>query len=81
MQSSRHKGQHWLKSVFRSLRFRLTVWNTAVVLLTVVGTLIGVREGLRITIRHEVDDLLREDANEVELAVRELYPNETAIRD
>jgi signal transduction histidine kinase len=81
MQSSRHKSPNFLKSIFRSLRFRLTVWNTAVVLLTVVGTLIGVREGLRITIRHEVDDLLREDAAEVELAVRELYPNEAAIRD
>jgi len=49
------------------------------VLLTVVGTLIGVREGLRFTIRHEIDDLLREDASEVQLAVRELYPDMDAI--
>ena len=62
-----------LKDVFRSLRFRLTLWNTAVVLLTVVGTLIGVREALRFALRHEIDQLLREDALEVELAVEQMY--------
>ena len=50
-----------LSDVFRSLRFRLTVWNTAVVLLTVVGTLMGVREALRFAMRHEIDQVLRED--------------------
>ena len=62
-----------LKDVFRSLRFRLTLWNTAVVLLTVVGTLIGVREALRFALRHEIDQLLQQDALEVELAVADLY--------
>jgi heavy metal sensor kinase len=51
------------------------LWNTAVVLLTVVGTLIGVREALRIALRHEIDQLLREDALEVELAVEQMYNN------
>jgi heavy metal sensor kinase len=64
-----------LKDVFRSLRFRLTLWNTAVVLLTVVGTLIGVREALRFALRHEIDQLLQQDALEVELAVADLYEN------
>lgn len=62
-----------LRDVFRSLRFRLTLWNTAVVLLTVVCTLLGVREALRFALRHEIDQLLREDALEVELAVEQMY--------
>jgi heavy metal sensor kinase len=62
-----------LRDVFRSLRFRLTLWNTAVVLLTVVCTLLGVREALRFALRHEIDQLLREDALEVELAVEQLH--------
>ncbi|HEY4313566.1 MAG TPA: ATP-binding protein [Pirellulales bacterium] len=62
-----------LRDVFRSLRFRLTLWNTAVVLLTVVCTLMGVREALRFALRHEIDQLLREDALEVELAVEQMY--------
>ncbi len=62
-----------LRDVSRSLRFRLTLWNTAMVLLTVVGTLIGVREALRFALRHEIDQLLKEDALEVELAVEQLY--------
>ncbi len=62
-----------LRDVFRSLRFRLTLWNTAVVLLTVVCTLMGVREALRFALRHEIDQLLREDALEVELAVEQMH--------
>ena len=38
-----------LRTLFRSLRFRLTAWNTAVVLLIVIVTLFGVREALRLT--------------------------------
>lgn len=61
--------------MFRSLRFRLTAWNTAVVLLTVVGAMVGVREGLRHTLLHETDEQLREDAEEIADAVRESYPD------
>jgi heavy metal sensor kinase len=64
-----------LRDVFRSLRFRLTVWNTAVVLLTVIGTLMGVREALRFAMRHEVDQVLREDAQVIKLAVEQMYPS------
>lgn len=69
-----------LKDVFRSLRFRLTVWNTAVVLLTVVGTLIGVREALRFALRHEIDQLLLEDALQIDLTIEELYPRIDEIK-
>ena len=64
-----------LKDIFRSLRFRLTAWNTAVVLLTVVGTLLGVREALRLTLRHETDQILREDALEIILGIEQFYPD------
>ena len=49
-----------LKELSGSLRFRLTLWYTGVVLLMVIVTLVGIREGLRITVLHEVDQFLRE---------------------
>src|SRR5579871_4441768 len=64
-----------LKEVFGSLRFRLTMWNTAIVLLMVVVTLGGVREGLRITLWHEADDQLSDDADEILLTIEQLYPD------
>ena len=68
-----------LKSSFRSLRFRLTVWNTAVVLLTVGLAFVFVREGLRVTLLDETDAVLEEDAQEVALAVGEFYPKMESI--
>ena len=63
-----------LSGSFRSLRFRLTAWNTAVVLLTVVGALVGVRQGLRHTLQGDMDEQLREDAEELAQAVLQSYP-------
>src|SRR5271155_5625650 len=60
---------------WRSLRLRLTAWNTTVVLLAVVVAMIGVREGLRLTLLHEVDQVLKDDTTEVALAVEQFYPN------
>ncbi|MCB9874524.1 MAG: HAMP domain-containing histidine kinase [Planctomycetaceae bacterium] len=45
-------------------------WNALVVIVTGVVMLVGLREGVRITLLHELDQLLAEDANEVELALR-----------
>lgn len=53
----------------RTLRFRLMTWNALVVLVTAVITLLGVREGVRITLIRELDQLLLEDAREIELAM------------
>lgn len=64
-----------LKEVFGSLRFRLTLWNTAIVLLLMVVTLGGVREGLRLTLWHEADDQLSDDADEILLTIEQLYPD------
>src|SRR5476649_1105654 len=64
-----------LKTLFRSLRFRLSAWNTAAVLLIVVVTLVGVREALRYTLLSENDRLLKDDTFEVSLAISGFYPD------
>ena len=64
-----------LRAVFRSLRFRLTAWNTAVVLLTVLLALFGVREGLRLSLVDELEKSLVDDSHEVSLAVEQFYPD------
>jgi heavy metal sensor kinase len=63
------------RAIFWSLRFRLTLWNTTVVLATVLLVLFGVREGLWVGLVHDVDRLLRDDANEVGLTLQADYPN------
>jgi signal transduction histidine kinase len=63
-----------IKNVYRSLRFRLTLWNSAVVLLTAVAALFALREGLRVTLMREIDQQLSEDAQEIALAIRDFYP-------
>jgi two-component system, OmpR family, heavy metal sensor histidine kinase CusS len=68
-----------LRTVFRSLRFRLSAWNTAAVLLIVVVTLVGVREALRFTMMSENDHQLLDDTFEVVLAVERFYPDLTEI--
>jgi heavy metal sensor kinase len=68
-----------IRSLFRSLRFRLSAWNTAAVLLIVVVTLVGLRESLRYTLHDESDRLLLDDAYEVALAVERFYPDQNEI--
>ena len=63
------------RAVFRSLRFRLTAWNTAVVLLTVLLALFGVREGLRLSLIDELEKTLVDDSLEVSLTVEQVYPD------
>ena len=53
----------------RTLRFRLMVWNAAVVIITAVVTLVGLREAVRFTLIRELDQLLAEDVREIELAL------------
>jgi heavy metal sensor kinase len=68
-----------LYELFATLRVRLTLWNTAVVLLVVGLTLFGVHEGLRIALRHEADELLREDLVAVTLTLTQ-NDQESAFR-
>ena len=64
-----------IETFFSSLRFRLSAWNTAAVLLIVVVTLLALREALRFSLLQENDLLLMDDAYEVVLAVEGLYPS------
>ena len=70
------------RPVFRSLRFRLTAWNTAVVLLTVLLALVGVHEGLRLTLLDEMNKSLLANTREISRAVEEWYPDlERALKE
>jgi signal transduction histidine kinase len=69
------------ESRFRSLHFRLTFWNTLVILVLLLGTLVGLREGLIYTLRREMDALLAEDVEEVRLVVARFSPNWSAIKE
>jgi heavy metal sensor kinase len=64
-----------LREIFGTLRFRLTVWNTAVVFVFVLVTLWGVREGFRIALWHEADDQLIDDAVEIKAKIEGLWPD------
>lgn len=62
-----------------TLRFRLTVWNTAVVLLAILSSLLGVRLGLRWALFSEADTVLRGEVREVAIALRDQYPDVDAV--
>jgi len=49
----------------RSLRFRLMLWNIAAGVLTGLGILLAVREGVRYTLINDLDQALREDLTEI----------------
>lgn len=68
-------------TLFRSLRSRLTIWNTLVVLIAVIAALIGVREGLRFYLVQELDNVLDDEVAELVLVVQEFYPDEETIID
>ena len=61
-----------LTKVLQTFRLRLAAWNAAVVILTAVVTLIVLRQGVRLAILHEMDQILMEDIGEIALAVHEL---------
>lgn len=56
-----------LSSLFRTLRFRLMLWNATAVLLTGVAVMITLREGVRIALQAELDQVLLQDLQEVSL--------------
>ena len=55
-------------AVWKTLRFRLAVWNAGVVVVTALLTLIGLRQGVQWALLREVDQVLIEDAHEISLA-------------
>ncbi len=70
-----------LESIFRSLRFRLSFWNSLVLILLVGLTLLGLLAGMGYALEHELDLLLTEDATEMVMMVERLYPNWDAIAE
>lgn len=68
----RHRAAVRWARLWRTLRFRLAAWNALVVLLTALVVLAGLRQGVRWTLLHEMDQILAEDAQEILIALREL---------
>jgi signal transduction histidine kinase len=67
------------RKFFKTLRFRLTVWNTIVVLVASLLALLTVREAMRLTIEDEASELLRDEVLELELAIAQLSPDQDRI--
>ena len=69
------------KIAWATLRVRLTVWNTLVVLLIALMALLAVKVGARAALYREADAVLRGEVNEVAIALKDLYPNTDAVVD
>lgn len=63
----------------RSLRFRLTIWNTLVVFVTVLIALVAVREGLRYYLLVETDAVLDDEVKEILLTVEKFFPEREQV--
>lgn len=68
-----------LRSAFQTLRVRLAAWNTLVVVLTVLITLVAVREGSRLLLLRATDEMLLEETLELALGIEAVYPDSEAI--
>jgi heavy metal sensor kinase len=62
-----------------TLRVRLTLWNTAVVLAMAAAALFAVNIGAHAALLREADTVLHGEMNEIELAVRKLHPDTEAV--
>jgi heavy metal sensor kinase len=60
------------RTLLQSLRFRLTLWNTAVVLVLLVVNLVALRVGLEFTLSHMVDEFLSEELDSAVADFRQL---------
>jgi signal transduction histidine kinase len=54
-----------LPGALRTLRFRLAAWNAAIIILTAIVTLVGVRQGVHHALLKELDQVLADDLREV----------------
>lgn len=70
----RHGLIHWA-----TLRLRLTLWNTAVVLMATLATLAAVLFGARAALYREADAVLAGEVAEIVLAIRDLHPDTQAV--
>lgn len=71
--------KHRLVDTFNSLRFRITLWNTAALLFTLVVSHLVVREGVRYALVQARDARLIEDGEEVKATIRQQFPDRESI--
>ena len=57
------------RGLWRTLRFRLAIWNAAVVIITAIVTLMVLRQGVRWALIHELDLELIDDASGIALEI------------
>ncbi|MCA9073220.1 MAG: HAMP domain-containing histidine kinase [Planctomycetaceae bacterium] len=69
-----------LNNLTKTLRFRITVWNVVVIVLTAVATLIGVRHGVQLAILQEMDQILIEDLYEIEYKLADANTNVSDVK-
>lgn len=69
MHGSAHKRQP-IGPVWRTLRFRLAVWNAAAVIITALVTLVGLRQGVSWALVRELDQVLLDDAQDIGLLIK-----------
>lgn len=73
---------YWrLKRAAGSLHFKLTIWNSVAVIVAGIAALVAMREGVRLTLQRETDEILLEESTEIVLAITEFYPNLEEIYD
>jgi len=64
-----------------TLRVRLTIWNSAVVLLVMLAALLALQVGARAALYREADAVLRGEVTETAIALKDFYPNTDAVVD
>jgi signal transduction histidine kinase len=69
------------QTAWTTLRARLTIWNTAAVLLMTGAALMAVWFGATAALYQEADAVLRGSAREMAIAVADLYPDVNAVID
>lgn len=70
-----------LKAWTRTLRFRLMMWNAAVIMTTAMLILFVVRTGVKVAIQYEMDQVLIEDVYEIELALADAGATTEVVRE
>src|SRR4051794_39143069 len=66
---------------FATLRFRLAFWNTVGLLLLGAATLVGLRQGLHVTLSRELSRLTAEEAADLALEVQRAGPAAASVAE
>lgn len=64
-----------------TIRFRLTLWNSLVVISLTLLSLFVARQAMVYTLEHETRDLLEGEIVEMELAIKQFYPDMRQIEE